>query len=95
MVVIGAGMVEGEVGVETETEIGSGGDGRTSGKGEANSIPGSECSSTGLMRTMTAVTAAEEVGGSTQTKKLAACSCSPVARTQEAAIRKGTVEEDR
>ena len=88
------GMAEGEADVETGTEIDSGGDARTSGKGVANSTLGSECSSTGLMKTMTAVTAAKEVGGSTQTKRQGACSCSLVAHTQEAAIQKGTGGED-
>lgn len=99
VVVIGAdgsaGMPEGEADVETEIEIDNGGGARTSGKGVANSTLGSECSSTGLTWTMTAAAAAEEVGGSTQTKRLGACSCSPVAHTQEAAIRKGTAGEDR
>ena len=88
-------MPEGEAGVGTETETDNGGDARTSGKGAVNSNPGSECSSMGLMKTTTAAAAAEEAGGSTQTKRLGAYNCSPVARTQEAVIRKGTAGDDR
>ena len=99
MVAIGAGGSAGtpeeEAGVGTETETDNGGDVRTSERGAASSTPGSECSSKGLTKMMTAATAGEEVGGSTQTKELGACSCFPVAHTREAAIRKGTAGEDR
>ena len=97
MVVIGAGEGEGMHGKEggVETVTGSGGDARTSGKEVANLTPGSGCSSTGPMKTTTVAVAVKEVGGSTKTKRPGVCSCSPVAHTQEAAVRRGMVGEDR
>jgi hypothetical protein len=82
-----------DAGIETET--GNDGDVQTSEKGAANSTPGNEGSSVVSKKTMTAAATAEEgVVGSTRTKRLGACRCFLVARTQGAATRKGTAGED-
>jgi len=86
----GGGTPEKEVGGEIET--GNDGGVQTSERVAANSTSGNEESSVVLMRTTIAVE--EDAGGSTQTKRLEACSCSLVARIQGAATRKGMVGED-
>jgi len=87
----GVGTAEKED-AEVETETGNDGDAQTSGRGGANLTLGNGGSSTGPMKTTTV--AEEEVAGSTRTKRLEACNCSPAVRTQEAATRMGMVEED-
>jgi len=86
-----AGMPEKED-AEVETETGNDGDGQTSGRGAANSTPGNGGPSMGPMKTTMVVE--EAVAGSTRTKRLEACNCSPVVRTQGAATRRGMAEDD-
>lgn len=78
-----------EAGAGTETD--NDGDARTFEKGSANSTLGDG----GLLtKTKTVAVVEEEAAYSTQTKRLEACSCPPVARTQEVATQKGTAGED-
>ena len=87
---------EKEADAETEPETGNGGGARIFEKGLANSTPGNEGTSTGPTKTTTVAVAVGEEGvaSSKQTKRLGACSCPPGARTQEAAVQKGTAGED-
>jgi len=88
MVGEGGGVeVFGEADVETETDNDDDGSEREA----ANSTPGNEGSSADPTRTA----AEEEAASSMQTKSFGACSCSPVARTQEAATQREMVGEDR
>jgi len=88
---------EADVGTETDNDGDDDGDGDAQGseREAANSTLGNEGSSADPTKTAEAVAAAEEEAASSmQTKGLGVCSCSPVARTQEGAARKGMVGED-
>jgi hypothetical protein len=76
-----------------ETDIGGGA--QISGRGVVNSGRVNGGTSTRPKRTAAAEVGGEEVVDSTQTKRAEACSCSPVAGTQEAATLRGMAEVDR
>jgi hypothetical protein len=81
--------------VDAENETDNDDDGvQGSERGAADSMQGSEGSSADPTKTAAAAVAAkEEAASSMRTKRLGVYSCSPVARTQGVAARKGMVGE--
>ena len=91
----GGGVETDEKDADVETVTDNDGDAQVYEREGVNSTPGNEGSSGGPMKTMVVVGAGEEgVANSNQTKRVGACSCFPVVRTQEVATQKGMAEED-